>query len=59
MIRTPIKRGQIWESKKSGIRCRIFGSVGGRWRVITLNTDKIQNHSITNNTIWSRMKLIK
>jgi len=59
MIRTPIKRGQIWESLKSGIRCRIIGTRGGRYKVLTINTDKIQNHSVTNQTLWSKMKLIK
>lgn len=58
MIRTPIKRGQIWEHKVSKIQCRIIGTKGRRWKTITLDK-KQENHTLANQTFWTKFELIK
>lgn len=59
MIRTPIKRGQIWEHKISKIRCQITGTAKKGWKTITLNKAKTENHSLKNQTLWTKFNLIQ
>lgn len=57
MIKTPIKRGQIWQHKVSGKRCVIFGTNGRKWRTRTLQ-EKSENHSLSNLTLWCKFTLV-
>ncbi len=59
----PIKKGQIWESKKSGKQFKIVAKAkGNRWRAIELTEREdyyASTHSFLPFILWQKFKLIK
>lgn len=57
MIKTPIKRGQVWKNNFTGKRFLIAGTHGRKWRAKTLDRAIADIHSLTNQTLWSKFTL--
>lgn len=57
MIRTTIKRGQIWKNNLTGKRYQIVGTHGRKWRAKTLDRAIQDIHSLTNQTLWTKFYL--
>lgn len=62
MIRTPIKRNQIWENKVSGFQLMVYSKKGVKWKckVLTDRHDVFNGtHTMSQFTLWKKFELVK
>lgn len=62
MIRTPIKRHQIWRQKGSDFQIYINRSKNNKWqvKVLTAKHDVYAGtHTMSSITIWKKFELVK
>jgi len=60
MIKTQIKKGQVWQHKHSGKQVQVYRKAGGDWIILSLDGSEFQgsaSHKVAPQTLWSKFLL--
>lgn len=61
MIKTAIKKNQIWRHNKSGKEVQIYRKAGDYWILLSIEGEEFQgsaSHKCRPQTIWSKFTLV-